>query len=299
MNWRLKSFVLRAVVRLPLGIVLYSRFLRRNRDPLRFLPDQLKLLTLARQAGFNPHGAACLEVGTGWEPTLPYVLYLAGVASVLTVDINPWLRPKAALRCWQAIGTRLGDVATAAGRAHAEVEKRYQTVDATDLTTLFASCGIAYRCPADAAATGLPGNSLDAVLSHNVLAHAPPAVLAGIHRESRRILRPGGWSLHLIDPKDQFARADLTLTSVHFLRYDRATWEKIAGPLAYHNRLRAVQHRKTLEAAGLTVAWEQVEVDRDAVEALRTGAVVPDTEFAGLTPEELAAGWHWLFGQKV
>jgi hypothetical protein len=299
MNWRLKSLVLRSVARLPLGTVLYSRFLRRNRDPLLFLPGQLKLLTLARQAGFNPHGAACLEVGTGWEPTLPYALYLTGAASVLTVDINPWLRPKVALRCWQAIGSRLGDVATAAGLTHAEVEKRYQSVDGTDMTRLFSCCGIVYRCPADAAATGLPGNSLDAVLSASVLEHVPPAILAGIHRESRRILRPGGWSLHLVNPEDHFSQSDSTLSSVDFLRYDRATWEKIAGPFAYHNRLRAVQHRKVLEAAGLMVAWEQVEVDRVAVEALRTGTIVPDAEFASLTPEELTAIWHWLFGRKV
>jgi hypothetical protein len=145
----------------------------------------------------------------------------------------------------------------------------------------------------------LPEGSVDVVLSSNVFEHIPPEILATIHRESYRILKPDGVAAHRIDPGDHFSICDRSITTANFLRYSRAGWWWFGGSgLAYHNRLRCGQHQALLERAGFSILASRVRVSERSIEALTSGRLSVDAEFAGFTAQELAADFLWIVGRK-
>jgi hypothetical protein len=75
------------------------------------------------------------------------------------------------------------------------------------------------------------------------LEHIPENVIIDIFKEASRILKKGSICVHFIDLSDHFQHQDGTISSINFLKYSNAHWEKIAGnEFAYCNRLRALEY---------------------------------------------------------
>jgi hypothetical protein len=261
----------------------------------------LEVITLARQAGANLTYATWLEVGTGWRPFLPFVLSLIGVKRILTLDVNPWLTARYAFETFAALEGQLDRLAAETGQQPAEVRSRYHCIRQCGgrLEALLQACHIEYRCPADAGATGLADNSVDVVCSSNVLEHIPPLELSWIHRESFRILREDGLAVHRLNPADHFSHVDPTISGANFLQYSEAQWRWYGGTgLAYHNRLRCPQHEQLLTDAGFGIEVSRVRTDARALAAISSGALRVHRDFAGFSPEALAADYMWLVGSK-
>jgi SAM-dependent methyltransferase len=102
------------------------------------------------------------------------------------------------------------------------------------------------RCPAEQLT--LPDACIDIAFSVSVLEHLENTreVLVNLHR----MLRPGGWSLHLIDLRDHsdFGKP------LEFLKYGQAEYERLGG--SFQNRLRASDFLALFEDSGYRV--EQV-----------------------------------------
>jgi SAM-dependent methyltransferase len=146
---------------------------------------------------------------------------------------------------------------------------------------------VEYRCPADATNTHLPQGELDYVVSTNVFEHVPPEVLRAMLIESKRILKPGGYILHHIDPGDHFSY-DKRITTINFLQYSPRAWYYIGGSgVAYHNRLRCIDYVRLFEEHGFEIVDQASEVDRTALAALRSGRLKPHHMFRSYTPEQL------------
>jgi hypothetical protein len=265
------------------------------------LSRALEIVTLAREAGRDPCGGVWLEVGTGWRPFVPFVLYLIGAEQIITFDVNPWLNHRYAQETYLALRDRLRVIAARAGVDLALVQGRYDAAlpHANSLRALLEATRIQYRYPSDAGNTGLPGNSIDIVTSSNVLEHVRPQVLQSIHRESMRILKPDGLVVHRFNPGDHYAGVDRSITSVNCLQYDSRQWHWYGGSgLAYHNRLRCVQHQQLLVQAGFDVRLSGIHVDPRALEALQTHRVRVHQDFQQFTQEELAADYMWFVGGR-
>jgi SAM-dependent methyltransferase len=276
---------------------LQARLNARKKDDDNFLSRALEVLEMIQAAGVDPHGGKYLEIGTGWRPFVPFLLYLVGAEQIITYDVNRWLSKAYALQTFAALAERVGFVAEHLKRNVADLQKRLDAVatQAIDLENLLHGMHIDYRCPADARSTGLPAQSMDFMVSSNVLAHIPPEILRGIHREGFRVLRPGGLVVHRSNLDDHFSYVDSSITKANFLRFSEAQWRWYGGTgLGYHNRLRGVQHRRLLEEAGFQVLSERERFDARSLEALQTGAVPVHPDFASFTPEELAASYLWI-----
>ena len=124
-------------------------------------------------------------------------------------------------------------------------------------------------------------------------------ILAAMHRESERILRPGGLAVHRCNPEDHFADVDETISSINFLQYSKRRWHWIGGSgLAFHNRLRAVQHRRMLEASGMETVICRYRICERAVKLLQTGGLHLDEDFTGFSTKDLAADYMWSVHRK-
>jgi SAM-dependent methyltransferase len=252
---------------------------------------------MIRAAGRDPGRGVCVEVGTGWRPFLPFVLSLLGAERVLTYDVNRWLNARYAFETFRALESRLDVVTEKAGVSPALLRDRYGAAAAQvhDLDSLLAAFRVEYRFPGDARRTGLADGSVDYVVSSNVLEHIPPETLREIHRETSRILKPDGLAVHRFNPADHWSHADRSVVSVNFLRFSPREWHWYGGSgLAYHNRLRCVQHLRLFEEAGLRVLSHRERLDARALEALQLGRIPLHPDFAGFSPEELAADYMWV-----
>jgi SAM-dependent methyltransferase len=242
-----------------------------------------------------------LEIGTGWRPFLPFIMSLGGGKRIYTFDVNPWLTLDYAVETYLSLEPHLSLIAERLGTDAEEVRAHYSAIGrgTQSLSSLLAAAGVDYHYPGDASRTGLPDGSIDVVCSSNVLEHVSADMIRAIHAESFRIVRLGGLAVHRVNPGDHFAHADRSITGSNFLRYSEKEWKWYGGSgLSFHNRLRCVQHRDILRAAGFVIHSDRVRIDQRAFEAIRAGSIPIHPDFLGYTPEELAADYTWLVGRK-
>ena len=67
-------------------------------------------------AGLSIGGSSLLEIGSGWYPTFPMALFLAGGTKIVTVDLNRHLKSELTLAAAARLGSHLETIATASGR---------------------------------------------------------------------------------------------------------------------------------------------------------------------------------------
>jgi hypothetical protein len=304
MNWRAKANALRLLGSVPGGRRVYhkaQRILGTNQiQPAEQTNRAIEVVELILHAGADPKGMVCLEIGTGWHPFLPSIMYLCGARRIISLDVNAWLTRAYTLETFRSLADQL-DVISRRLRIDPEtLRHRYSRMAGreSELGALLESIGLEYHCPADARKTGLPDESVDFVCSSNVLEHISPDALSAIHNECRRILRRGGLSVHRINPGDHFARSDSSITTANFLRFSPRQWHRLAGDgIAYHNRLRCCQHVELLSQAGFTIHRHKNRIDTRALEAIRSGLLTVHPDFASFSSEELAADYLHVVAQ--
>ena len=245
-------------------------FLPQQGEPLNYLLQRRVLRTLPageatlRQkftraathlAAYEAHGpgtpaadATFFEFGAGWDLAIPLAYALLGVGRQVVIDIRPSARlelVEATLATYERLRPQLEQ---AAGRP-----LRDPPAAVSSFADLERQLGVRYAAPCDARATGLPAASVDFVSSTDTCEHIPPADLARIFAECRRLLRPGGAFSCRIDLQDHYAYFDPGLSRYHFLRFSDRAWALVNSPLHFQNRLRASDYLRLVRQAGFAV----------------------------------------------
>lgn len=265
--------------------------LRHARDPRPLLQASASLLRDLRKCGISARAQRVMEIGTGRYLELPIGMYLAGAASILTLDLHRLLKETLVLdNLSQMVAHRDEVVGYFKGIANIrEVAARLDRLAGVQsLSELLELASIEYRAPADAANVALPSGSIDIQFSYTVFEHIPGEVLVDILREANRLLARNGVAIHHIDPSDHFAHDDHSISMVNFLQFSESEWNKLAGnPFAYHNRLRASDYEEIYRRAGHGVlAWDPF-VQPQSVSAIEGGLPLA-SEFRGRSVTDLA-----------
>jgi SAM-dependent methyltransferase len=289
MDWRIKGVIQKVLGYVPAGHVIHHVLQRRVGGLTDFgrecdikVDDWRLMMGHLNTAGARIDGGTLLEMGTGWYPTFPLCLYLAGAARVYTVDLQRLLRPDMTLALAQRLANHVPLIASVSGRPPGEVSGRQIAVaEALRRGASIASATegvIAYRAPGDAAKTELPAESLDVVFSNSVLEHVPGEVIVACFREAMRILRPGAIVFHSVNCGDHYAYFDRSIDQLHYLRYSEEAWAKWNNAFLYQNRLRAVDLTSMAKREGFTIEIDTSRPNPDRLRQLESIRVDPSFE---------------------
>jgi SAM-dependent methyltransferase len=299
MRWEVKAAIQATLSRAPFGYALHRKLQDLGGSSRLDINDHYgrkrKFLKRVEAQGLPIAGREFLEIGTGWHPVLPVLLHLLGSSGVTTIDVNAWLTRDSlaeTLRAFRSIADRVAeDFGQDPKQTQEKMERLCALADDPSvlIPDLLQAANIQYGMPVDACKTPYSAGSFDYIVSSNVLEHVPPEIIRGMFTESARILKPGGYNLHHVNPGDHFSLDDSRITTVNFLRYSPQAWHWIGGSgLAYHNRLRCVEYDRMLEAAGFTITYSETEIDPSGLAALKEKRVLPHPDYAGFTHEELS-----------
>lgn len=297
MHWRLKGGIQKVLGHVPFGERLHYELQKRagglrafDRELAAKIEDWRLMIGHLASVHVPVAGTRFLEMGTGWYPTFPFCLYLGGARSVITVDLNRYLKPELARRMTEALARFVPVIAGATGRAEPEVAAAHRELVAAvhrGASLEDATGGVvAYRAPSDAAATGLPDASLDAVFSNSVLEHVPGPIIERCYAEARRILRPGGVMFHSVNCGDHYAYADRNIHQLNYLQFSDDDWRRWNNEFLYQNRLRAIDFVEMARAAGFAIEVDTSRPHPMRLQQLDTIKVHP--QFARYSREQLA-----------
>ena len=297
MNWRLKGAIQKMLGRVPAGERIHYELQRRGGGLRNFdkeleakVEDWRLMVGHLASVGRPVAGAQMLEMGSGWYPTFPIGLFLGGVKSVITVDLNRYLKPELMARMVEGLGRFLPVIVEATGRKADDVDAAYRELRGAirrGASIEDATGGVVtYQAPADAADTRLPAASLDVVFSNSVLEHVPGPVIEACFVEARRILRPGGVVFHSVNCGDHYAYADRRIHQLNYLQFSEADWAKWNNEFLYQNRLRAVDFTDMAKRAGFTIEVDTSRPHPTRLEQLSQIRVHP--EFARYSRDQLA-----------
>ena len=110
-------------------------------------------------------------------------------------------------------------------------------------------------------------NTFDCVYSCAVLEHVRAGILPEYIRDIRRILKPGGYSIHEIDIADHLSMYVPGMSRKNYLRYSDKSWKRFfENDFQYFNRLQVPDWMCLFEQAGLElVKDERAFVDLDGL----------------------------------
>ena len=190
-----------------------------------------------------PANATVLELGTGWYPIVPTLLYLAGFDRIVTIDIRDWTSKE---RQITAIRRILDYYDTGRLQEYLEAVDPQRLATLRDLarkpeTYTVGTLHAAIRTEAhimDATRLDFPAHTFDFICSNNTFEHIYAPVLRDILREFKRVWKPDGVMSHFIDLSDHFAHLDSSITIYNFLRFTERQWAAIDNSIQPQNRLR-------------------------------------------------------------
>lgn len=306
MGWKTKSRIQNAIDRLPSGLgnkayyMMQRRFGRlRHVDPVSMLVAGVEVCKRIAAHGGRTDGATFFEVGTGWRLNMPIAFWLLGAGRVITVDLNPYLRPELVAQDIEYIRGNAAMVRGLFEELPLDRERFDRLLELGsapwEIGQLLELCRIEYIAPGDAASLDLPAGSIDVHTSYNVVEHVPPAELRRILVEGNRLMRDGGLFVHRVDYSDHFAHTDESISFINFLQYSDRQWAKLAGNRRmYANRLRVDDVEKLYRDCGHAIVSIESTVDPRSRSELDDPAFRLDGRFAGKPATVLATIDSWI-----
>ncbi|MHB1834850.1 MAG: class I SAM-dependent methyltransferase [Solirubrobacteraceae bacterium] len=236
-----------------------------------------------------------LELGTGRAPIVPIGLALAGVRSVVTLDIHPLLEPDDTHTTIELYAQRLraGTLKPLLASVDPERARKLlaaaQSPGSRDPAACLRQLGVRALTGA-LPALGLPKRSVNLLVSNNTLEHIQPHVLRELLIELRRLAAPGAVMSHFIDMSDHYAHFDPGISEFNYMRYRDRAWQFANNPLHYQNRLRVSDYRRLIQDARFQLVCEDSE--RGSPRELARIRLAP--RFRRYTDEDLLTLRSWI-----
>lgn len=244
----------------------------------------------SRSEGRAP--SLAVEIGAGWDLLMPLAIKHLGCQSIHCLDIHPHLDKARIRQSLDRLSLRKIGPGSESFPTNAKL---------SDLVAyLRTNHGLSYDAPADARSTAFDDNSVDLVYTYHVLEHVPETAIGEIHRESLRILKPGGLAIHFIDLQDHWAYSGSGQSIHGFLAHDPLCWKFLNPPIHFQNRLRSTDHIHLFRKSGFLNFHSKVdEATPEQLSRLEQPGSIHPSQRRNLSLEEIGAREIRLIGIKT
>jgi hypothetical protein len=201
-----------------------------------------------------------LEVGTGWHPVVPILLFLLGADSIVSVDHVDHSSDEKLLETVDVIGGCLAD-GTLRVALPSLLEDRLQEFEKLRLSAGRRSASDVMavlrleRKVSDVRELHID-RPIDVILSNHVLEHIPAGMLPSILSACWELCAPAGVMSHTIDLIDHGHYVDSRLSQFNYLRFSPRQWKLVGNDIQHENRLRRPDYYAAYAAAGVPIDWE-------------------------------------------
>lgn len=254
-------------------------------------------IQLLEKAGFSIYGKTVLELGTGWEPFIPFIFHLAGCKKIILSDAHHLLERETVISTISDLIKHSNLMSDALKIDVNEIKNKLQIPITYSLDDIFRRFNFTYMAPYDARTTNLPDCSIDLITSRAVLEFIPPSILNEIFLEFNRILKQEGRMCHIIDNSDHWEHYDKGISRLNFLKFNDFLWKFTSiNPLVYLNRLRHFEYLHMLDKTNFKIDYDNSKPDEKALNDLRNMKICK--KYRNIPPEELAILTSYIVASK-
>jgi SAM-dependent methyltransferase len=227
-------------------------------------------IQLLEKAGFSICGKIALELGTGWEPFIPFIFHLAGCKKIILIDAHHLIERETIISTINDLIKYSNLISNALKIDNNEIVNKLQIPATCNIDDIFRRFNFTYMAPSDARTTNLPDCSIDLITSRAVLEFIPPLILNQIFIEFNRILKVEGKMCHVIDNSDHWEHYDKGISRLNFLKFNDFIWKFTSiNPLVYLNRLRHYEYLEMLDKTGFKIDYDDSNLDEKALTDLK------------------------------
>ena len=219
------------------------------------------MLELCRKYNAIEDGDQVLEVGTGWVHWMATVLRLFYKVEVTVFDV--WDNRQ--LAAYKHYCEQLRQAADKVFVMEpAQREQVYTLLDnisaANTFDELYRMLGFEYLIDPTGALKQFGNDSFDLIVSADVLEHIRQGILLEFVRDSYRVLKPGGYSIHQIDLSDHLSHYDHTSSRKNYYRYSKKMWTRwLENEVQYFNRIQRSEWLNLFIMEGFELVEERPE----------------------------------------
>jgi len=242
-----------------LGNVLGQRKRILAAFPYHYIDTAKHLLQLCDKHNVIEEDDRILELGTGWVHWAATVIRLFYDVRITLFDI--WdNRQFAAFKHYFTQFQHVIDKEFNLEPAKREqVKSLLNSILETDtFDELYSRLGFQYVVDPGGTLKQFDNDSFAAIVSANVLEHIERSILSEFIRDTYRVLKPGGYSIHQIDLSDHLNRYDHSVSRKNYYRYSEKVWNRwFNNKVQYFNRIQRSEWKNLFSAAGLELLKEE------------------------------------------
>jgi SAM-dependent methyltransferase len=240
------------------NIVDQRRRIREGLDTY-YLDRAKRILELCERHHAIEKGNRLLEVGTGWlhwESMIIRLFYDVEITMFDVWDNRYFGAYKQYFRQLEEIIDRELDMDLMQGK---RVHKLLQAIlKAKSFDDIYTMLDFRYVINPSGTLKQFQDESFAAIFSCDVLEHIHRGILPEFVQDFHRLLKPGGYSIHKIDPSDHLTYYDTTVSVKNYLRYSSKVWRRyFENDVQYINLVQRPEWLDFFHKAGLELIEEE------------------------------------------
>jgi hypothetical protein len=258
---------------------------RAKRLPAHYIRRADQNLRAIEALGAVGDGARIMELGTGWAHWEALFTRLFHDVDAVLFDVWDNRQFAGFMTYARELRHRIADEVDRPAAAIARAQALLDSIaDCPSFDHVYDRLGFRYVIGPDGSLDALADNSLDLIVSSDVLEHVPVDAMPVLADAMRRVLRSGGTSAHQIVEADHLCIYDRKVHTKNYLRYSDRVWNAVfANQVQYFNRMQHGEIRDVFVRAGFAVTGE------DVISRCDLRSITVDQRFAHCSRDDLEA----------
>ncbi len=252
-----------------------------------------RLLAVCERYEAIKEGDRLLEVGTGWLHWESTIIRLFYDVEITLFDVWDNRQLGSYKRYFRQLEDIIDSELALTPRQHERVYTLLRTIaKAESFDEIYNLLDFHYVINPGGTLKQFQDEYFNAIVSCSVLEHIHRGILPEFIQDFYRVLKPGGYSIQHIDPKDHLAYYDHNVSRKNYLRYSDKVWRRyFENDVQYFNRVQRPEWLELFQQAGFELVEEETK-------STDIGNIKVDRSYECLSKQDLQCGDLSIVHQK-